>query len=97
MVDKASLERWRSLDSVLVLQAIADHAKPDLTYSPIKTQRSSRWHANVNGQDFELLLTGAKFWNTRQAVGGGGAIDLVIHLTGANFKDAVRLLNRRGL
>lgn len=97
MVDKASLERWRSLDAVVVLQALADHAKPDPTYSPIKTQCSTRWYANVNGQDFELLLTGPKFWNTRQAVGGGGAVDLVIHLTGTDFKDAVRLLKQRGL
>lgn len=97
MVDKALLERWRSLGAVVVLQALADHAKPDPTYSPTKTRSSSRWHANVNGQDFELLVTGPKFWNTRQAVGGGGAIDLVIHLTGADFKDAARLLKQRGL
>jgi len=96
-VDDSLLARWRSLDAAVVLQALADYAKPDLSYSPIKTRRSSRWHANVNGQDFELLLTGAKYWNTRQAVGGGGAIDLAMHLTGADFKGAVRLLKQHRL
>lgn len=91
-VDKCLLDRWRSLDASVVLETLADHAKPDPTYVPVKTRQSSRWHANVNGQDFELLLTGPKFWNTRRAVGGGGAIDLAIHLAGVDFKGAVRLL-----
>lgn len=80
-----------------MLEALADHAKRDPTYVPVKTRQSSRWHANVNGRDFELLLTGPKFWNTRGAVGGGGAIDLAIHLAGVDFKGAVRLLKLHGL
>jgi hypothetical protein len=96
-VDESLLERWRSLDAAQVITAIADYAKPDPTYVPVKTERSSRWHANVNGRDVELLLTGPKFWNARECVGGGGAIDLVIHLTGVDFKGAVKLLKRTRL
>lgn len=36
-----------------------------------------------------ISVTGEKFFNWNQAVGGGGAIDLVIHLRECNFKRAV--------
>ncbi len=96
-VDNASLLRWRSLDSVVVLLALADFAKQDNTYVPEKAAGSTRWHASVLGRDFELLLTGPKFWNTRERVGGGGAVDLSIHLTGFNFVKATALLSERRL
>jgi hypothetical protein len=96
-VDKSSLSRWRSLDAHIVLEALADYAKKDATYRPVTSAQSSRWHANLNGRDFELLLTGPKFWDTRQAVGGGGAVDLAIHLTGKNFRAAIRLLKSHAL
>jgi hypothetical protein len=96
-VDNSALERWRGLDAATVLTAMAVHAKPDPLYIPVKDRASRRWHAHVAGRDYELLLTGAKFWDTRQAVGGGGAVDLVIHLTGCDFKAACRELGRLGL
>ena len=40
-------------------------------------------------RNFELLLTGPKFYDTRQKRGGGGAIDLVMHLYQIDFKKAV--------
>lgn len=96
-MDNSSLERWRSLDAVLVLRAFADYAKQDPTFVPIKTPNTARWHATVLGQDLELLVTGPRFWNTRKNVGGGGAIDLVMHLAGVDFKAAVSMLRERQL
>lgn len=80
-----------------VLQAVADHAKRDVSYVPVKTDRSSRWHASASGRDFELLCTGPKFWDTRANKGGGGALDLVMHLYQIPFLRAARLLEERGL
>ena len=94
-VDNSALERWRSLDAVGVLLAIADHAKRDASFVPAKAAHTQRWHASVGGQDFELLLTGPKFWDTRGNVGGGGAVDLAMHLARLKFKEAVRLLADR--
>lgn len=96
-VSSSDLLRWRSLDSALVLQAIAEHSKRDRTYEPTKDNQSSRWHASVNGADFELLLTGVKFWDCRALKGGGGAIDMVMHLAGVNFRAASQLLTAKGL
>ena len=42
-----------------------------------------------------LSVTGLKFMNWNQGVGAGGAIDLVIHLTGLDFKAALQWLAHR--
>ena len=96
-VDKSLLERWRTLPAEVVLRGLADSAKPDPTYRPLKGLSSLRWHVAFGQREFELLTTGPKFWDTRAQVGGGGAVDLAMHLAGASFKDAVSLLIERGL
>lgn len=96
-MDKSTLHRWQHLDAIAVLMAIAEHAKRDATFVPIKDPRTSRWHATVDGHDVELLMTGAKFWDPQRHTGGGGAIDLLQHLCGADFKTATRRLRKLGL
>jgi hypothetical protein len=91
------LERLRSLESVRVVVAVADHAKRDVTFEPTTSVATERWHVRAGGRDFELLLQGAKFYDTRAKKGGGGAVDLVMHLFGVGFMDAVGLLKRGGL
>jgi hypothetical protein len=96
-VDNSSLERWRSIDATTVLERIAEHAKRDVTYVPAKNASSTRWHATVAGHNFELLLTGPKFWDTTAKQGGGGAIDLVMHVQRRSFKEAVAHITMLGL
>jgi hypothetical protein len=96
-VDKSNLARWHSLDAAVVLKALVDYAKEDASYVPRLNTWSSRWHVNVAGNDFEILCTGPKFWDQRANCGGGGAIDLAMHLFGINFKKAARLLAERTL
>lgn len=91
-MDKSSLAHWRTVDAASCLLALADFAKADPSFVPRKDIKSTRWHANANGQDFELLCTGAKFWDTRAHRGGGGAIDLAMHLFGVDFKQAIAML-----
>ena len=91
-VDKSSLARWRTIDAATCLVALADFAKVDPSFAPRKDMHSTRWHANANGQDFELLCTGPKFWDTRALRGGGGAVDLAMHLFGVDFKQAIAML-----
>ncbi len=96
-VDNSVLMRWRAMDSSLCLGALADHAKEDRSFQPRADQRTTRWHAYVAGQDIELLCTGPKFWDDRANSGGGGALDLAMHLFGISFKKAARLLAERNL
>lgn len=91
-IDGAVLARWRGLDATTAVVAIADHAKKDRTFKPVKDAMTSRWHVTVDGHEFELLLTGPKFWDTRAHTGGGGAIDLAMHLGGIDFKSAASRL-----
>jgi hypothetical protein len=91
------LSRWRALSSASVLREFADYLKQDHDYIPRSGQPSSRWFASVAGHEFELLCTGPKFLDTRASKGGGGAIDLVMHLHRVDFKRAVSLLQERGL
>jgi hypothetical protein len=44
-----------------------------------------KWHTSAGA----LSVTGTKFMNWRGSVGGGGAIDLVMHLNHLDFKAAV--------
>jgi hypothetical protein len=47
-----------------------------------------------NGE-FEILTTGPKWYDTRAKKGGGGAIDLAMHVLGLSFVDAVKLLTQK--
>ncbi len=49
-----------------------------------------KWHTSQG----VLSVTGAKFMNWNRGVGGGGAIDLVIHLHRLSFKEALDWLGR---
>jgi len=81
----------------MVLQALAEHAVEDRTYKPATSQETTRWHASVGGADFELLCTGPKFFDTRANLGGGGAVDVVMHLFAVDFVKAAHLLTAKGL
>ena len=91
-IDGVDLARWLRLDAATAVAAITDHAKRDQTFKPVKDATTSRWHVTVDGNEFELLLTGPKFWDTRARTGGGGAIDLAMHLVAIDYKGAVRRL-----
>jgi hypothetical protein len=91
------LTRLRSIAAAAALQALANYAKRDHTFQPTQAQGTERWHANAVGREYEFLLNGPKFFDTRAKTGGGGAIDLAIYLYGLNFGDAMRLLRQRGL
>jgi hypothetical protein len=53
-------------------------------------QDQHKWHTPRG----VLSVTGAKFINWNRGVGGGGAIDLVIHLNNLGFKEALDWLAR---
>jgi hypothetical protein len=75
----ANVERIRALPLPAVLQAAgatADRHDP------------ARWHS----PEGVISVTGCKFFNWNRDTGGGGAIDLVIHLYGLDFQGALAWL-----
>ncbi|MGH8257478.1 MAG: hypothetical protein ACRET0_14835 [Steroidobacteraceae bacterium] len=80
------------MSSEVALAALAMHCKADPTYVPAKDSTSRRWHACTSCGEFEILTTGAKWYDTRAKAGGGGAIDLAMHILHVSFVDAVKIL-----
>jgi len=87
-VDRATLARLRATWSEDALALLAIDLKADRDYRPIKDQASRRWHAHTERGDFEILTTGHRWYDTRARKGGGGAIDLVMHVGDLSFVDA---------
>jgi len=75
-------DRLRAIPLTDILRAI--DAKPD-PHDPVK------WHTPRGA----VSVNGAKFFNWNETTGGGGAIDLLMHLNGLRFKDALDWLARR--
>jgi hypothetical protein len=90
--DRATLTPLREMPSEDALALLAIHCKPDSSYQPVKEPTTRRWHAHTSGGEFEILTTGAKWYDTRAKIGGGGAIDLAMHVLRLPFADAVRIL-----
>jgi hypothetical protein len=88
----AVLTRLREMPAGDTLPLVAIAVKADPTYQPIKTGRSRRWHVRSSRGEFEILTTGPKWYDTRARRGGGGAIDLAMHILGVSFVDAVKYL-----
>jgi hypothetical protein len=93
--NETTLRRFREIPSEDVLVALSEHMKADSTYIPVKDTTSRRWHVHTTRGDFEILTTGPKWLDTRAAKGGGGAIDLAMHVMGLPFVDAVKLLTKK--
>ena len=87
------LESLRSMVVTKALDALGLHWKRDPDFQPVKDAATIRLHVAVGGQVFELLVTGAKFFDTRADKGGGGAIDLAMHLLRLDFVAAVKRLS----
>ena len=88
------LAALRELPSDTALERIAISAKADSTYHPAKHRATRRWHVRTACGEFEILTTGTKWYDTRAKKGGGGAIDLTMHVLRLSFVDAVRRLIR---
>lgn len=95
-VDNSELERLRGLAALDVLRLMAEHTKLDRDFKPVRAASTHRVHVSAAGADWELLVDGARFFDTRARMGGGGAVDLVMHLWRVPFKQAVKMLREAG-
>ncbi len=76
LASRERTDQLRAIPLTDILRAI--DARPD-PQDPVK------WHTPRG----VLSVNGTKFFNWNEEAGGGGAIDLVMHLRGMGFKDAV--------
>jgi hypothetical protein len=78
-------------DRLRQLRAIPLQSVLLATGAKLDRHDKAKWHT-VQGA---ISLTGMKFMNWNQGRGGGGAIDLAMHLNGLDFKAAVDWLGSR--
>jgi hypothetical protein len=90
-----TLVHLRETPSDVALRSLAIFCKADASYHPIKDSNSRRWHVRTESGEFEILTTGVKWYDPRAKVGGGGAIDLAMHILQVPFVDAVKILAAR--
>jgi hypothetical protein len=91
---QVTLAALRDIPSEEVLRLLAIDHKADPAYMPVKDLRTRRWHVHTRCGDFEILTTGPHKWfDTRARKGGGGAIDLTMHLLQVPFVNAVKQLS----
>lgn len=81
-MSKQRADRLRLIPLAAVLQLCG--AQPD-------RHDHSKWHTAVG----TISVTGAKFINWNRGIGGGGAIDLVIHLRNLPFPQTLDWLERQ--
>lgn len=72
-------EQVRTIDIISLLQHLG---------STNDRQDRAKWHTSQG----VISVNGQKFINWNRGTGGGGAIDLIMHLQGINFKEAVAFL-----
>ena len=92
--DEAMLTQLREMPASDALALLAIHVKADPSYVPVKSDRSRRWHVLTTRGEFEILTTGCQWYDMRGRCGGGGAIDLAMHVRGLSFVDAIKQLTR---
>ena len=94
--DDETLAFARSLPLSEVLDKLGQQLgffwRRDPDFKPEKDQRTVRLYVSREGAAWELLVTGVKWFDTRAGKGGGGGIDLVMHLLGLDFVKSVKLL-----
>jgi len=95
--DPKLVARLREVPLQLALEGLGLYAAVDRDFTPLKDARTLRWIVAVDEGNVELLVTGLKWFDTREGKGGGGAIDLAMHLLQVDFVEAVKRLGAAGL
>jgi len=91
-IDDAEIARLRAISVEDTLDLLGLYAKIDGDYRPHKNTQSRRINIAVDASVNELMVTGEKWYDTRAKRGGGGAIDLTMHLYRESFVKAVQRL-----
>lgn len=64
-VDNFTLDRLRHVSTLTYLATLGAYVKVDRDYVPTSAKSTRRMHVSVAGYDWELLVDGVKFYDTR--------------------------------
>lgn len=86
------LAALRAMPLERVFEKLELYYTKDPDYKPRKDLSGVRYNVSVEQQVFEILVTGVRWYDTWEKKGGGGAIDLTMHLLALDFRAAVKRL-----
>lgn len=88
----ALIVELRAMTVQQTLDCLGLYWKCDPDFVPVKDRQTVRLYVSVGEGVIELLATGSKWYDSRAEKGGGGAIDLTMHLFRLDFVSAVKRL-----
>lgn len=92
-ISREKIAFLKAMPLVLVLEGLHLYVKKDRDFHPTGNLKTIRVIASEpSGFQHELVITDSLWFDTRKQVGKKGAIDLVMHLTGCTFKEAINRL-----
>lgn len=91
-IDPDLVSRLRSLPVEKMARILGLHFKQDKSYEPTKFPNSKCYHISLENQVFEIIVTGLKWYSVHRKFGGGGAIDLTMHIFNDSFTRAYNRL-----
>lgn len=80
------------MPALAALDLMGLYWKQDPDFRPVKDKHTTRVNISIRENSKELLITGPKWYDTRAQKGGGGTIDLAMHLLQLDFVSAVKQL-----
>ena len=89
----ADLDRLREVSIHDALTRLGLYWKVDPDFQPEKNSNTKRLYVSVGSRVVELLVTEIKWYDAKADKGGGGVIDLVMHLLRLDFVHAVKVLS----
>lgn len=91
--DQDLVLRARLLSIEEALSRLGLYWKVDRDFRPIKDSATKRLYISIGNQVVELLVTNLKWYDVTAKRGGGGAIDLAMHLRATDFITAMKSLS----
>ena len=88
----ADLDRLRKVPILDALTQLGLYWKADPDFQPEKNSNTQRLYVSIGSRIVELLITDMKWYDARAKKGGGGSIDLAMHLLSLDFAHAVKAL-----
>lgn len=91
--DKDLIARFRMMSVEQTALTLGLYCKQDKEYRSTTHKHSSCFHISKDSEVFEIITTELKWYSTHRGCGGGGGIDLAMHLFGECFKAALLRLS----
>ena len=90
--DQDVVLRARLLSIEAALSRLGLYWKVDQDFHPLKDSATKRLYVSIGNRVVELLVTNLKWYDVTAKKGGGGAIDLAMHLRTTDFVTAMKSL-----